>query len=79
MGLFPDENGVKVADMSFTPGVDPAYLEVFNSVANKTIRKYCTPADNANIFTVTPTPGVRSGEIRVTDLFGNVYTEKVTW
>lgn len=73
------ENGVKVADMSFTPGVDPAYLEIFNSVTNKTTRKYCTPADNANIFTVTPTPGVRSGEVRVTDLFGNVYTEKVTW
>lgn len=73
------ENGVKVADMSFTPGVDPAYLEIFNSVTNKTTRKYCKPADNANIFTVTPTPGVRSGEIKVTDLFGNVYAEKVTW
>lgn len=24
-------------------------------------------------------PGVTSGEIRVTDLFGNVYTEKITW
>lgn len=36
------ENGVKVSDMEFTPGVT-------------------------------------SGEIRVTDLFGNVYTEKITW
>lgn len=25
------------------------------------------------------TSGVTSGEIRVTDLFGNVYIEKITW
>ena len=73
------ENGVKVADMKFTPGIDPAYLEIFNSIDNKTTRKYCTPADNSNIFTVTPTPGVRSGEVKVTDLFGNVYSARVSW
>ena len=73
------ENGVKVADMKLTPGVDLAYLDIFNSITNKTTRKYCTPADNANIFTVTPTPEVREGEVRVTDLFGNTYVEKVSW
>jgi hypothetical protein len=73
------ENGVKVADMKLTPGVDLAYLDIFNSITNKTTRKYCTPADNANIFTVTPTPEVREGEVRVTDLFGNTYIEKVSW
>lgn len=73
------ENGVKVADMKLTPGVDLAYLDIFNSITNKTTRKYCTPADNANIFTVTPTSGVREGEVRVTDLFGNTYIEKVSW
>lgn len=73
------ENGVKVSDMAFTPGIDPAYLEIFNTVTNKTTRKYCTPADKAYLFTVTPTPGIRSGEVRVTDLFGNVYTETIAW
>jgi hypothetical protein len=70
---------VKVADMSFTPGIDPAYLEIFNTITNNTTKKYCTPSDNAILFSVTPTPGVKSGEIRVTDMFGNVYTEEVSW
>ena len=73
------ENGVKVADMALTRGFDPAYLEIYNTVTNKTTRKYCKPSEKACIFAVTPTSGVRSGEIRVTDLFGNVYTETVTW
>ena len=73
------ENGVKVADMAFTPGIDPAYLEIFNSITNKTTRKYCTPVEKSYIFAVTPTQGVKSGEIRVTDMFGNVYKETVSW
>ena len=73
------ENGAKVADMTFTPGIDPAYLEIFNTVTNKTTRNYCTPLDKAILFTVNPTPGVTSGEIRVTDMFGNVYKETVSW
>ena len=73
------ENGVKVSDMEFTPGVDIAYLELYNTITNKTTKKYCTPSQEALIFSVTPTPGITSGEIRVTDLFGNVYTEKITW
>jgi len=73
------ENGVKVADMALTKGFDPAYQEIYNTVTNKTTRKYCKPSEKACIFAVTPTSGVRSGEIRVTDLFGNVYTETVTW
>ncbi len=73
------ENGVKVSDMEFTPGIDIAYLELYNTITNKTTKKYCTPSKEALIFSVTPTPGVTSGEIRVTDLFGNVYTEKISW
>ncbi len=73
------ENGVKVADMSFTPGVDPAYNDLFSTIENKTTRKYCTPSKEAILFSVTPSPGVSSGEIRVSDLFGNVYTETVSW
>lgn len=73
------ENGVKVADMTFAPGIDPAYLAIFNTVENKTTRKYCTPSKEALLFSVTPSPGVTSGEVRVTDLFGNVYTEKISW
>ena len=73
------ENGVKVSDMTFTPGVDLDYLDLYNTIENKTTKKYCTPLNTALIFSVIPSPGVTKGEIRVTDLFGNVYTEEVSW
>ncbi|MBO4340441.1 MAG: calcineurin-like phosphoesterase C-terminal domain-containing protein [Bacteroidales bacterium] len=73
------ENGVKVADMDFAPGKDPAYEALFETVTNKTTRKYCKPLDEALIFKVKPSRGVSSGEIRVTDLFGNTYTQSVNW
>ena len=73
------ENGVKVADMDFTPGIDPAYNDLFAKVDNKTTRKYCTPSEEAILFSVTPSAGVNSGEIRVSDMFGNVYSELVSW
>jgi hypothetical protein len=65
--------------MEFTPGVDLDYLDLFNTIENKTTRKYCTPLNTSLIFSVTPSPGVTKGEIRVTDLFGNVYTQEVSW
>lgn len=73
------ENGVKVADMAYTPGVDPDYYDIFETVTNQTTRRYCTPSKEAHIFTVTPSPGATGGEIRVKDLFGNIYTETLNW
>ncbi|MBO7071243.1 MAG: calcineurin-like phosphoesterase C-terminal domain-containing protein [Bacteroidales bacterium] len=71
------ENGVKVADMELTPGVDPDYYDIFQTVDNQTTRKYCQPSTESMIFSVYPSPGATSGEIRVTDMFGNLYTQKV--
>lgn len=73
------ENGVKVADMEFKPGVDPDYYDIFAAVENKTTRKYCTPSDKSLIFTAKPSAGVNSGEVRVTDMFGNEYRQPVNW
>ena len=73
------ENGVKVSDMELTQGIDPAYVDLYNTIDNKTTRKYCTPLSNTYIFSVKPSPGVSNGEIRVTDMFGNVYTESISW
>lgn len=73
------ENGVKVADMEFTPGVDPAYYELFQTYDNATNRKYCTPLNTAFLFSVTPSEGCKGGEIRVTDMFGNSYSETIEW
>jgi hypothetical protein len=73
------ENGVKVADMEFKPGVDPDYYDVFEQVENKTTRKYCTPSKKSNIFAVMPSTGTTSGEVRVTDMFGNEYRQAIQW
>lgn len=73
------ENGVKVADMEFTPGVDYSYKELYDAYDNQTNRKYCTPSEESVMFSVTPSPGASSGEIRVSDMFGNTYTQTVNW
>ena len=73
------ENGVKVSDMDFTPGVDYAYKELYDAYNNKTNRKYCEPSKESRMFSVTPSEGVKGGEIRVTDLFGNTYTQTINW
>ena len=73
------ENGVKVADMEYAPGIDIDYKAIFDAYDNKTNRKYCTPSTEAILFSVIPSAGVSSGEIRVTDLFGNIYTQSISW
>ena len=73
------ENGVKVADMEPTPGIDPDYKILYDAYDNQTNRKYCTPSEECDIFSVTPSAGVNAGEIRITDLFGNIYTQSVNW
>lgn len=73
------EGGKKVADMEFTPGIDYAYKALFDEYHNETNRKYCQPSDKCDIFSVTPSAGCRSGQIRVTDLFGNTYSTDVNW
>ena len=45
----------------------------------KTERNYSKPVKSPYLFRVKPSAGVREGEIRVTDSFGNTYTEKVAW
>ena len=71
------EGGEKIADMEFTPGVDPDYYDIFETVDNQTTRKYCKPSTESVIFSVHPTPGATSGEIRVSDMFGKTYTLSV--
>ena len=73
------ENGELVGEMSFTPGRDPDYVDLYATVTNKTTRKYCTPAEDALLFKIRPTPGATGGEVRVTDMFGNTYTQSITW
>ena len=73
------ENGVKVADMEFKPGVDPDYYDLFCTIENKTTRKYCKPSDKSILFAVTPSAGATGGEVRVTDMFGNIYKQTINF
>lgn len=78
------ENGQKVAEMEHAKGeADPAYLKIYaehqEQKLNKYARAYSRPAKSPYLYRVKPSAGVREGEIRVTDSFGNTYTEKVAW
>jgi hypothetical protein len=71
------EDGVKIADMEYKPGVDPDYYDLYGTITNKTTRKYCKPSNKAHIFAVTPSAGAKGGEVRVTDMFGNEYKQSI--
>ena len=78
------ENGVKVADMTLAENEhDLDYLDIYaqhqTEKLGKTERNYSKPSKVPFLFKVKPTEGVRAGEIRVTDNFGNVHTQEVHW
>ena len=54
-------------------------MDLYATVTNKTTRKYCQPAKSFHMFRIKPSPGVKAGEVRVTDRFGTTYTEHVSW
>lgn len=73
------ENGVKIADMEKVEAYDPDYEALYATVKNETTRKYCAPVKSDRMFRIRPSDNVRSGEVRVTDLFGNVYISRISW
>ena len=73
------ENGVKVGQMEAHDALDPDYVDLYATVTNKTTRKYCKPVNSFHMFRIKPSEGIREGEVRVTDRFGNLYTQKVSW
>ena len=72
------ENGVPVAEMTLFEGIDPGYQKIFDKVENKTTRRYCAPHET-RLWKVTPSAGCTSGEVRVSDMFGNEYIQKINW
>ena len=73
------ENGVKVGQMEAHDALDPDYVDLYATVTNKTTRKYCKPVNSFHMFRIKPSEGIREGEVRVTDRFGNLDTQKVSW
>lgn len=72
------ENGECKGEMTSISEIDPDYQVLYDGFTNKRDRKYCKPHE-ACMWRVVPSEGVKSGEIRVTDLFGNTYTSTVSW
>ncbi len=70
------ENGVKVCDMEAIVGIDPMYAKLYRENGN--IGMVPADTDNSHLFRCIPSPGVTSGEVRITDRFGNLYTQEVS-
>ena len=76
------ENDVKIGELERTKEQDPAYKELFSTTLNHltgTSRNYATPVNSEYMFRIKPSEGVRKGEVRVTDNFGNIYVQEVEW
>ena len=76
------ENGVKIGELERIKEHDPAYEELFSTTLNHlkgTSRNYATPVNSDYMFRIKPSDGVRKGEVRVTDNFGNTYVQPVEW
>lgn len=72
-------DGVKAGEMEPCEEFDPDYVDLYATVTDKTTRKYCQPAKSFHMFRIRPEPGVKAGEVRVTDRFGTTYVERVSW
>ena len=75
------ENGVKVGELERFNDEDVAYKEFYaerQEQKDPQIR-HLRPSKSDAAFRIKPSEGVRSGEVRVTDNFGNTYTQTVEW
>lgn len=70
------EDGKKVCDMKRFEGKDPYACEMYKNPSSLK-RSWVHASLTQNMFRATKTEGVKTGEVRVTDRFGNVYSEKI--
>lgn len=78
------ENGKKVGTMTHKYEKDIAFLEDHAAkgphfISKKDKSDKARPYNAHGMFHIKPSAGVRSGEVRVTDNFGNTYVEKIEW
>ena len=78
------ENGKKVGEMTHKFEKDIAFLEDHaikgpHLYSPKSKHDTAKPYNAHGMFHIKPSEGVRSGEVRVTDNFGNTYIENVEW
>jgi len=69
------ENGKRVADMEHHPRVDPNYDQEYRDANNgKPFNE-----KSWHMFRARPSAGVTKGTVKVTDRFGNIYQEDISW
>lgn len=73
------ENGQKVADMQKWDGNDPDYVKLISTITDEYTLELAQPAKSRFLFKVQPSEGAVSGEVRVSDKFGNVYIKSISW
>ena len=74
------ENGVKVADLEMVKDFDVHYQELYAAWKEHgdPKKKWADP-QQSTMFRIKPSDGAREGEVRVTDYFGNTYTQAIEW
>ena len=74
------ENGVKVADLEMVKDYDVHYQELYAAWKEHgdPKKKWADP-QQSTMFRIKPSDGVSKGEVRVTDYFGNTYTQTIEW
>lgn len=70
------ENGVLKGTMARSDGMDPMYVKLY--MENGYSGSAPTDGDTRHLFRIIPSSKATSGEVRVTDRFGNVHSQKVT-
>ena len=74
------ENGVKVAELEPVKDYDIDYQESYAAwKQQKDSNQKWGEQKPVSMFRIKPSEGVRAGEVRVTDYFGNTYTQKIEW
>ena len=76
------ENGALIGELEQFAEPDLDYVELFETIEDGlggTALNYARPQKSRFMFRIKPSEGVRNGEVRVTDNFGNTYSQTIEW
>lgn len=74
------ENGVKIAELEKVEDYDIDYQERYAAwKQQETSDETWGEQKPVTMFRVKPSDNIRNGEVRVTDYFGNTYTQAIDW
>lgn len=76
------ENGVLVGELEQFAEPDLDYVDIFENIKgglSGMALNFAKPQKSRFMFRIKPSEGVRQGEVRVTDNFGNTYSQTIEW